>query len=50
MYSFVQIFVDSSKANIFRHSFETFFLLMNIFRHSLGMLDSNEYIGLKMLN
>ena len=27
-----------------------FFLLVNIFGHSLGMLDSNKYIGLKNSN
>ena len=27
-----------------------FFLFMNIFRYSVGMLDSNEYIQIKVLN
>ena len=29
---------------------QDFFLLMNIFEDSFGMLDFNEYIGLKPLN
>ena len=54
-YLLTNIFIRSNirgflQSEYIRTFIRDFFLLMNIFGHSFGMLDSNEYIGLEQLN